>query len=326
MKKPTLFKKLFLCCITIFISLSIKTQVTCDFENIILDEDTFWNGSDLSGNFIHQNVEFQNSYDTSFGGFWSSGWALSNRVDSTTITVDFNNFNQFLYNAKAGSGFNQSQNYLIGTQNSKIYIDSNSNRPKGVFITNSTYAYNSMKLGDSFAKKFGGSTGNDPDFFKLTIRKYKNGLLGTDSAYIYLADYRNPDNSQDYILRDWVYVPLEQLGSADSLLFTLRSSDTGTFGMNTPSYFALDQLSFDSTVSVSELTHKTIQLYPNPAKEYIYSSEMLDSYEILDLTGRMVMQSTEKNNNIHIAQLPKGIYILKAMIHNTIHQQRWIKD
>lgn len=326
MKKYTLLKKLGLYSLAIFATQTLPAQVTCDFENLSLANDTFWNGSDLSGDFIDQNVVFENTYDTSFGGFWSSGWAYSNRLDSSTVPVNFSNFNHFLYNAKAGSGLNSSQNYLIGSQNAKIYLDSSSNRPKGVFITNSTYAYNSMKLGDSFAKKFGGVTGNDPDFFKLTIQKYKNGILGNDSVFIYLADYRNPDNTQDYILRDWVFVPLDQLGSADSLLFTLRSSDVGAFGINTPTYFAIDQLVFDSTVSVSEYSTQPIRLYPNPAKEYLFSTETFDSFQIFDLSGRMVLQSQEPKREIYIAELPKGLYILKAQINTSERQQKWIKD
>jgi hypothetical protein len=38
---------------------------------------------------------------------------------------------------------------------------------QGVYVTNTTYAYNSMRDGDMFAKKFGGPTGNDPDWYKL---------------------------------------------------------------------------------------------------------------------------------------------------------------
>ena len=36
-------------------------------------------------------------------------------------------------------------------------------------VTNTTYAALSMLLGDSFAKKFGGDSGNDPDYFILRI-------------------------------------------------------------------------------------------------------------------------------------------------------------
>ena len=40
---------------------------------------------------------------------------------------------------------------------------------ESVFVTNSTFAYLSMENGDAFAKKFGGTDGNDPDFFKINF-------------------------------------------------------------------------------------------------------------------------------------------------------------
>jgi hypothetical protein len=36
----------------------------------------------------------------------------------------------------------------------------------GAYFTNTTYAALSMLSGDSFAKKFGGASGDDPDWFK----------------------------------------------------------------------------------------------------------------------------------------------------------------
>ena len=59
----------------------------------------------------------------------------------------------------------------------------------GMYVTNGTYAYLSMLNGDAYAKKFGGVSGNDPDWFKLTIRKWYNGILANDSVTFYLADY-----------------------------------------------------------------------------------------------------------------------------------------
>ena len=59
---------------------------------------------------------------------------------------------------------------------------------QGAWITNTTYAALSMLNGDGFAKKFGGDSGNDADWFLLSIS-------GTNSAQsnrvdFYLADYR----------------------------------------------------------------------------------------------------------------------------------------
>jgi len=61
----------------------------------------------------------------------------------------------------------------------------------------------------------------------------------------YLADFQFTDNAFDYILDGWTWVDLSSLGSAvKTLEFALSSSDTGMWGMNTPAYFALDNLLF----------------------------------------------------------------------------------
>jgi hypothetical protein len=112
----------------------------------------------------------------------------------------------------------------------------------GFYVTNSTYAYLSMKNGDQFAKKFGGPTGTDPDWFRLTVKAWYNGALSIDFVDVYLADFRSADSTQDYILKTWKYVSLKKLGNVDSLTFALNSSDVGSFGMNTPAYFCLDDL------------------------------------------------------------------------------------
>ena len=99
-----------------------------------------------------------------------------------------------------------------------------------------------MRDGDPFAMKFGGPTGNDPDFFRLTVQGFNAVGILTGSVDFFLADYRFTNNSLDYIVSQWTTLDLTPLGSATRLTFGLTSSDVGPFGMNTPAYFALDNL------------------------------------------------------------------------------------
>jgi hypothetical protein len=187
---------------------------------------------------------FNNSF-FDFGTFTSwAGFALSRETNTTTPGFG----NQF--SAFAGSGASGSLQYAVG------YVDPFNNvfptidLPAGesalsISVTNTTYAGLSMRDGDSFAKKFGGATGNDPDFFKLTISGLDaaNSVLG--SVQFYLADYRFANNASDYILNAWTSVDLSTLPAATrKLRFALDSSDGGSgASMNTPSYFAVDNLS-----------------------------------------------------------------------------------
>jgi len=209
-----------------------------DFSELSLPSESYWNGSDGSGGFSSGLSFFPNDYDQEWQ-FWS-GWAYSNQTDNTTPGW----LNQ--YSAYTGSAHDDSASdiyaisYVSGS--SEISIDSQSKHQiAGVYVTNSTYAALSMLYGDAYAKKFGGMSGNDPDWFLLSVWGTADGDL-TDTVAFYLADYRFEDNSQDYIVDTWEWVELSSLGKIDNLVFSLSSSDVGDWGMNTPAYFALDML------------------------------------------------------------------------------------
>jgi hypothetical protein len=114
--------------------------------------------------------------------------------------------------------------------------------PASVRVTNTTYAALSMRDGDMFAKQFGGPDGTDPDFFVLTVHGLDANGVATGSVEFFLADYRFQDPNLNYIVSSWTTVDLTPLGNASSLAFELTSSDIGPFGMNTPAYFAIDNL------------------------------------------------------------------------------------
>jgi hypothetical protein len=100
-----------------------------------------------------------------------------------------------------------------------------------------------MLHGDQFAKKFGGTDGTDPDWFLLTISGFDELGNFTGSVDFYLADYRDPDPANKYIISAWTTVDLTPLGNAHTLSFGLTSTDSDPiFGMNTPAYFAIDNL------------------------------------------------------------------------------------
>ncbi|MCS6935348.1 MAG: DUF4465 domain-containing protein [Chitinophagales bacterium] len=227
---------LFLVCILAAGMLS--SQTTATFENLNLPLDTFWNGSDMSGGFSSGNAYFRNDYNQQ----WSSWSGFSYSTMRDTLTAGY--LNQ--YSAITGKGYNNSNTYAVANAYGPVRVVLTGNAAgklvSGFYVTNSTYAYLSMRDGDAFAKKFGGNTGNDPDWFKLTVNGYKNGSLKPQKVDFYLADFRSSNNSEDYILKGWQWVNLITLGEVDSLEFTLTSSDTGAFGMNTPAYFCMDNL------------------------------------------------------------------------------------
>ena len=308
-------------------------QTTGDLENLTLSPNTYWNGAtanptvSTSGTFTTGNAIFPNSYNGSFGGYWESGWSYSNMKDSTTAGYA----NQ--YSARAAVGYSNSANYAVAQGGALLKFNAlaTGKQMAGFYITNNTYAAISMRDGDGFAKKFGGTTGTDPDWFKLKIQKYFGGILQPDSVVFYLADYRFANNSQDYIVKNWQYVNLTSLGNVDSLIFNLTSSDVGSFGMNTPSYFCLDNFTtlnaITTDINNSNALKNTVTIYPNPTSDVVTISSTIafTHSEILNQLGEVVMSSSQ--NSININELANGIYFIK--IYNTnqlLSTHRFIKN
>lgn len=307
-----------------------KAQTVATFESLSLPHaDTFYTNFTASGTDVGFNnglAHFPCVYDTSFGGFWEQGFAYSNMTDS--VTSGFGN----QYSAKAGaahSGTKYATAYCYNPatfeNNTKIKLTGTAmgHPVKGFYVTNTTYAYNSMRDGDMFARKF-----RNGDWFLLYVKGWYGGTLKTDSVGVYLANFLHPDTTENYILRDWEWVNLEPLGKVDSLLFYLVSSDNGAFGMNTPAYFSMDDFttyeSFDTTTPTTRLYDAAmpgVKVYPVPAKTTLHvhvSGTTAKSMTIIDAMGRIVKryEYPEVHNELNVSDLAPGNYLLRIQSTN----------
>lgn len=217
-----------------------SASIVVDFEDLSLPAESFYNGSDGVGGFTSGGAFFNNAY-TDYGGgvvAWS-GWSYSNVTDNTT--PGFGN----QYSAVTGGGAEGSNNYGVAFAfepgDATIGLPA-STVPESILVTNTTYTYFSMRDGDPFTDRFGGPTGDETDYLLLTITGLDPDREPVGSVGLYLADYRFEDNTRDYIVDTWTEVELSSLYGATMLSFGLESSDVGPFGMNTPAYFAVDNL------------------------------------------------------------------------------------
>ncbi len=217
-----------------------KTIAT--FDDVVLDSTGYLNGSDMKKGFSSGGFDFTNIYFAEWS-YWA-GFAVSSLSDTVTRGIP----NQF--SCISGSGVHGSSQYALGYEGGNMYVNFEPQVIEGFFANNSTFAYWSMMEGDSFAKKFGGEDGNDPDWFKLTIEGFDTLDNSTGKVDFYLADFRFEDNSKDYILKNWKYVDLTSLGEIKKLRFRLYSSDVGNWGMNTPAYFCMDELNYKDQAPV----------------------------------------------------------------------------
>jgi hypothetical protein len=180
------------------------------------------------GSFTSGGITFLN--DGSFSGF-----SASTTMDSTT--PGFGN----QYSNITGSGAGGSTGFGVAFSDSTIVLSA-PHTILGAEFTNTTYAALSMRDGDGFAKQFGGPTGDDPDFLRLLIEGIDDLGASTGIVELMLADYRFVDGSLDSLLDQWVFLDLTDLGIVSELRFGFESSDIGSLGINTPTYFAIDNL------------------------------------------------------------------------------------
>jgi len=207
------------------------TRETINFQNVILNPNSYWNGSDGTGAITIGSATFNNLYIEDWD-YWE-GFALSNMVDITSPGWS----NQ--YSAYIANGGNI-QNvfalaYISGesstiTFKQKVYLNT-------VKVTNSTYAYLSMLNGNEFAKKF-----EEGDWFKLTIVGFDEQDQEKGRVEFYLADFRSPNS---YIVDNWTKISLNIIKGVSKVVFYLESTDESDWGMNTPAYFCMDDLVFE---------------------------------------------------------------------------------
>jgi hypothetical protein len=307
---------------TLILLLSFHSQAQMsDFEFPNIPAAGYWNGSDQTGGFSSGDAYFPNRYDTSFGGYWASGFAWSTVND--TLTPGFSN----LYASASGSG-QSSAGYAVVQQGSVVRIPGGDRVLQAVSFNNGTYAWLSMRDGDGFAKKFGGASGNDPDFFKVVVHGFNNGTLNPDSVEFFLADFRFANNAQDYIIRSFTNYPLSTLGQVDSIRFTLRSSDNGPFGMNTPAFFVIDNLLIAPLGSLSEAHASAAPVVaPNPSDGRIRISKIKDfeTLHVFDLSGKCLeVHAITGLDYLDFSLQDRGMYFLQFNGKSTSARQRLI--
>lgn len=210
---------------------NLSTTNTLTFEERAMTPGNYQDAFSDSHGFQEMDYVFNNDtvqYPPVY--YWTTGWSISTMNDiSNTFEV---------HTSANGEGAGASNTYIVGTYNAQIVT--NNKKVKSLAINNAAYAVNSMQNGDAYAKKFGGVDGNDPDYFMLTIKTAEG-----DSINHYLADFTDADNTNDYIQTTWQTIDLSSLGNTQMLSFILRSSDTGSFGVNTPYFFCIDNITYE---------------------------------------------------------------------------------
>lgn len=251
MKKLSLF---FIACLSAFIFCScdkdddetITVPVDISLENKLTEENSEFNSEKalIPGNFASDT--FQDSDGLLTFDHYFVDWGYG----------DGYSFAAFTYmNKTDNSAANSPVPYCKKAKSGKVYLAVNPssfnpaimtiNNPftysiKGAWVTNSTYAYNSMTVGNYYATPF-----KKDSWFKLTATGLDANNKETGTAEIYLANYKSDD---DKPVTDWIWFDMTALGKAVKIQFELTSSDIGEYGMNTAAYFCMDDIVLNKTI------------------------------------------------------------------------------
>jgi hypothetical protein len=231
-----MLKKLF-SLVLVLLAGSVITAGTVNFDDLSLSSESYWNGSDGSGGFTSGSASFNNYCNTAWN-YWES-WSYSNVTDNKTAGLT-NQCSAITGSALSGKNYGVVFVGFYGIPT--ITLDTEA-VVSGMYVTNTTYAYKAMLSGMYQGKKFG-----DADWFLLTITGHDETNAAVGTVEFYLAEGSD-------ILNTWQYVDLSGLGVVSSLTFSLSSSDNApVWGMNTPGYFAMDNLIIPEPASLMLLT------------------------------------------------------------------------
>ena len=164
------------------------------------------------------------SWTTMFGGCMAGGGCVINEDGS--VTAD------------------PAQPYLVayysswayeGPSNQVMFMDKAGNttfEPVGVYVCNHPWPYYGCEHGDGLGQPFG-----EGDYFELIA----HGVAADGSETTVSINLVEFVDGELIALNDWTFFDLSGLGEVESVYFTMNSTDTGDYGMNTAAYFCMDK-------------------------------------------------------------------------------------
>lgn len=196
--------------------------------------------------------------------------------------------------------------YLVAFPKSEITFNTGkSYEMVGGYFNLNSYTFYSILYGDGYARAF-----TEGDKLTLTV----HGVDADDnekSLDITLASFNNGELTAT---TGWKYVDLSELGVVEELYFTMSSTDSGQWGMNTPGYFCLDKLmvkeaTISSIFSIESMEKKGSILYNRETKTITLPENSFAM--VYDSTGRLILTSSD-TKTFSVNDLASGIYVVKS--------------
>ena len=275
-----------------------------DFEELTLQPNSSWVGSDETGRFTSSYLTLYNNYNSSYSSW--EGFAYTN--DTDVETYDYDNIS-----CAAGHGANNSANYAVCYVGSEwtppyapipsgIKIDT---EHSGDFTNRGAYFcmtyYCSKYISDNYPESH--------SYYKIKITAFTNGTeLG--NREVVMADY---SEGNTYKMDEWTYVDLSWINGADSINFVTESNDPTYL---TPNYFCMDDFGAPAvpTMIGSRIAESlSIDAYFDAAGMLNLNCEsrILDVC-VYDMAGRLVKNVSANDNSVSMSVENRGMLIVSA--------------
>lgn len=213
------------------------------------DADGVWTGVATDKPVMSQYVVFSHTGEISPYGLLYSGFTPARCNDNQKYSNMLEHqFNVMSAGGVAGVGTPYLQAYWVSTETEETPLEDRSCRiyyaenpgaphlpfiPQSVYVNNSCYTYYSMNDGDNFTSPF-----EEGDSLVLIAHGVASDGSEREVEFA-LADCKG-ENRDDWFVKDWTSFNLSDLGEVTDIYFTMRSTDVGQWGINTPTYFCLD--------------------------------------------------------------------------------------
>lgn len=224
---------------------------TIDYKrgNLTYNENQVWDGAYTSEVLYINPFSFAHTGSTEYGGYFT-GYVATKSTDKGY----YEDMMAHQFDVPAGGSASGIGNpYLVAYWNSSEPADAELGQrstifyvkhaygtnvetftPRSVKICNTSYTYYAMSRGNNYCRKF-----EKGDYLKLTAHGVKE-TTGETTLDFYLARCEGDENN--WFVTSWTNWDLSALGEVVAVYFTMESSDVGQFGINTPTYFAMDGL------------------------------------------------------------------------------------
>jgi len=211
-------------------------EAAVSFEKKTLGADGYWCGDESGEKFDNWGSEaFACSYKekgvtfpVNYTPAWASwsGYAISNRTETTYENMNPDQFNNITGKAKSGNSF-----CVVYTFGESINFG-RAVTLKGFWFTNDAWTVDAILNGDGMTPgKF-----EEADWLKCTVTATLSDGSTKDTE-IYLA------KDGDYV-KDWQYCDFQSLEKVTSLSFAFDGSKKNDYGLTTPSYMCIDDIEF----------------------------------------------------------------------------------